>query len=47
VLELVAFLEKELGVKVEDAELVPENLDSVEAIAAFVARKRGGQTAER
>lgn len=41
VLELIGFLEDDLGVKVEDAEMLPENLDSVARIAAFVGRKRG------
>ena len=40
VLELVAFLESEFGVKVSDEELVPENLDSVTQIVAFVGRKQ-------
>ena len=44
VLELVAFLESEFGVKVSDEELVPENLDSVTQIAAFVARKQAVST---
>ena len=39
VLELVAFLETEFGVKVADEELVPENLDSVSRIAAFIGSK--------
>jgi acyl carrier protein len=39
VLELVAFLETEFGIKVDDDELVPENLDSVNQIVAFVGRK--------
>ncbi len=39
-MELVLFLEESLGVKVEDVELVPENLDSLNNINAFVARKR-------
>lgn len=42
VLELVAFLEQELGVAVADDELVPSNFDSIAAIADFVRRKRGG-----
>ena len=41
ILELVAFVEEEYGFKVADEELVPENLDSVQSIAAFVTRKRG------
>jgi acyl carrier protein len=40
VMELVAFLEQEFGVKVADEELVPENLDSVANLVAFVGRKR-------
>jgi acyl carrier protein len=43
VLELVAFLESEFAVKVDDEELVPDNLDSVDRIVAFVERKRAGQ----
>lgn len=42
VLSLVAFLEKTFGIKVEDAELTPDNLDSINAAAGFVARKKGG-----
>lgn len=40
VLELVAFLESQFGIAVADSELVPENLDSVVRIMAFVSRKR-------
>lgn len=41
VLELVGYLESEHGVQVGDDEIVPENLDSVGAIAAYIARKKG------
>ena len=41
IIELVAFLETELGVTVEDEEMVPQNLDNLAAIVAFIARKRG------
>ncbi len=41
VLELVAFLEETYEVKVEDEEMVPENLDSIANLCAFVARKVG------
>jgi acyl carrier protein len=44
VLELVAFLEETFGVKLSDDELVPENLDSVRQIVAFVQRKQGVST---
>lgn len=40
VLELVSFLEQEHGIVIDDSELLPENLDSVNAIAAFVEKKR-------
>jgi len=40
VLELIEFLEQEFAIRVEDSETVPENLDSVERIVAFVERKR-------
>ena len=40
VLELVAFLESQFGIKVADDELLPENLDSVDQIAAFIGRKQ-------
>lgn len=39
VIELIAFLEETYGIRVEDAEMVPDNLDSLEAIDRFVARK--------
>ena len=40
VLELVAFVETELGVAIKDSEMVPENLDSVDAIATFVTTRQ-------
>jgi acyl carrier protein len=43
-LELVMFLEETWGIQVEDEEMVPENLDSLNAIEAYVRRKTG-QTA--
>ena len=39
VLELVSFLEQHFAITVADDELLPENLDSVEKIVAFVERK--------
>jgi acyl carrier protein len=38
-LELVMHLETEYGFTVGDDELIPENLDSLDAIAGFVSRK--------
>ncbi|MHB8897655.1 MAG: acyl carrier protein [Thermoguttaceae bacterium] len=40
VLELVAFLESGWGLSVDDSELVPENLDSVDNIVRFLDRKQ-------
>ena len=40
VLEVIMFIESTFGVTVEDSEMLPENLDSIERIAAFVARKQ-------
>ena len=40
VLEVIMFVETAFGVTVEDAEMLPENLDSIERIAAFVERKK-------
>lgn len=39
-LELVAFLEEKFGVRIEDDELVPENLDSVARLVDFITRKK-------
>jgi acyl carrier protein len=39
-LEIIMFIEEQLGVTVKDEEMVPENLDSVSRIAAFVESKR-------
>jgi len=39
VLELVLFLEETYNVKVEDDEIIPENLDSLENIAAYITSK--------
>ncbi len=40
VLELVSFLEEQFKVKVDDEDLIPANLDSVDAIIRFVESKR-------
>lgn len=39
VLEIVDFLEEKFGIKVEDDELVPDNLDSIKKMSDFVQRK--------
>ena len=40
VMELVAFIEAELGLSVPDAGLIPQNLDSVDNLVAYVGRRR-------
>jgi acyl carrier protein len=40
ILELVSYLEREFGIELGDDEIVPDNLDSIEAISAFLDRKR-------
>jgi acyl carrier protein len=39
VMELVEFVQKTFGVKVEQSEVTPEHFDSVTRLAAFVRRK--------
>ena len=39
VLELVAFVERQYGFKIEDKELVPANLDSITNLVRFIDRK--------
>lgn len=39
ILELTEFLEQEFGVRVEDVETVPENLDGIDRIIDYVRRK--------
>lgn len=41
VMELVGFLEDHYGIRIEDDELTPDNLDSIENMVCFVARKHG------
>ena len=43
ILELVSYLESEFGIVVQDEEIVPENLDSVGQIAAYVDMKQAAQ----
>ncbi len=40
VLELVGFIEEEFEISMDDEELIPDNLDSVNRIVAYLARKR-------
>lgn len=39
VLELIAFIESTYGITIADDEIVPENLDSIDSMARYLARK--------
>ncbi len=41
VLEIIAFLETTFHVHVEDDDITPENLDSIERLAEYVRRSNG------
>jgi acyl carrier protein len=41
VLELVTFTEEEFGIHIDDEEMVPDNLDSVNNISRFIVEKVG------
>ena len=43
VLELVGFLEETYDIQIAEAELVPENLDSIDNIVGFVGAKRNSR----
>jgi len=39
-LEVIYFLEDDFSIKIEDEEMVPENLDSVNNIVTFIDKKK-------
>jgi acyl carrier protein len=41
ILEVISYLEESFAIHVDDAEIVPENFDSIAAITRFVEGKRG------
>ena len=41
ILELINFISEEFFITIEDEELVPENLDSIIHVTAFIGRKVG------
>jgi acyl carrier protein len=41
ILEVVLFLEEAFEITVDDEEVLPENFDSIERLAAYVERKLG------
>lgn len=43
VLELISFVEDTFKIKIEDDELIPENLDSINNVNQFILRKKKEQ----
>jgi acyl carrier protein len=43
-LELVTFLQEHFAIEVGDEDMVPENLDSVKSVVAYVAKKLAEKT---
>jgi acyl carrier protein len=39
VLELISYLEEQFKIKVDDDELVPENLDTIAGVCKFLSKK--------
>ncbi len=42
ILELINFVEGEEEIQIADQEMLPENLDSIDRLVAFIERKKGG-----
>jgi len=47
ILEIVEFVEEKFDISIEDDELVPENLDSIERLTGFLTRKLAGDDQEK
>jgi acyl carrier protein len=45
VLELIGFIEQRYGIAVTEDDMMPENFDTIDAIAAFVERHGSGSRA--
>jgi acyl carrier protein len=41
--DFVTVIEKEYGIRVDDADLRPENFDTIQSVERFVVRARGEQ----
>lgn len=40
ILEIILFVEETFGIKVSDDEMVPDNLDSIDCLVAYIERKK-------
>jgi acyl carrier protein len=45
VLELIAYLEQTYGIKVDEDEMIPDNLDSLNGVGRYLQRKLNGARA--
>ncbi len=45
ILEIILFVEETFGIKVLDDEMLPENLDSIDALVTFIGRKQADAAA--
>lgn len=43
ILELVSFIEESFGITIDDDELTPDNLDSINKIIGFITKKMGAK----
>jgi acyl carrier protein len=43
-IELISYLEEQFGIRIEDEEMVPENLDNLNSIERFVSGKRASSS---
>lgn len=42
ILELVAFIEENFGITVNDDELIPDNFDSINKTGIYISKKKNG-----
>lgn len=40
ILELITFLEEDFSIEIDDEEMIPENLDSINNLIAFLNKKK-------
>jgi acyl carrier protein len=39
ILEVIQYLNEQFGIKVHESEMIPDNLDSIDNLVAFIAKK--------
>jgi acyl carrier protein len=44
VLELVSYIQKEFSIEVYDAEIIPDNFDSISKLTQYILQKQAGVT---